>query len=331
MAVTVAAMHKNEKNTLSGSNALASAFQTALAGSVTCSGIGLHSGKQVTLTLKPAESDTGIRFVRLDVPEAVSAVSASYLNVCDTMLGTTIRNEHGTTVSTIEHLMAALWGLGVDNATVMLDGPEVPIMDGSSEPFVFLIECAGIQTLSAYRDRIEVLKKVSVTEGESTASIRPFDGFALNIAIDYPGTIIPRQQAFYDFSTQSFRHALCRARTFGFASEVELLRAKGLAKGGSLDNAIVVGETNVLNEEGLRFRDEFIRHKALDCVGDYALSGARLSGSVSTARPGHGINNKLLRALFADRNAWRLVSCAQSLPVHPAALQKAAQSGLIAG
>ena len=278
-------------------NAFTSSFQTTLAGSVTCSGVGLHTGKAVHLTLSPAESDTGIQFIRLDVAEEVSVIPAYYLNVADTTLGTTLKNEYGTTVSTVEHLMAAIWGLGVDNVTVTLDGPEVPIMDGSSEPFVFLIECAGVKTLPAHRDTIEVLKRVTVKEGESSASIRPFDGFALNIAIEYPGTAIPRQQAFYDFSAQSFKHALCRARTFGFASDVEKLRQMGLARGGSLENAIVVGDASVLNEEGLRSPDEFVRHKALDCVGDYFLSGARIRGAVSTVRPGHGINNKLMRAL----------------------------------
>jgi UDP-3-O-[3-hydroxymyristoyl] N-acetylglucosamine deacetylase len=307
-------------------NAFSSAHQTTLAGSVTCSGIGLHTGKAVHLTLHPADSDTGIQFVRLDVAEDVSTVPAYYLNVADTRLGTTIRNESGTTVSTIEHLMAALWGMGVDNAVVTLDGPEVPIMDGSSEPFVFLIECAGVKAISAHRDTIEILKRVTVKEGESSASIRPFDGFALNIAIEYPNTAIPAQQAFYDFSAQSFKHALCRARTFGFASEVEKMRSMGLARGGSLDNAIVVGDTAVLNEEGLRYGDEFVRHKALDCVGDYFLSGARIRGAVSTTRPGHGINNKLLRTLFADRSAWRLVSPAHAVPVPLRAMRKVESS-----
>ncbi len=292
-------------------SAFHSSHQTTLAGSVTCSGIGLHSGKTVQLTLHPADADTGIQFVRLDVAEDKSVVRAYYLNVSDTMLGTTITNEYGVSVSTVEHLMAALWGAGIDNAIATLDGAEVPIMDGSSEPFVFLIECAGVKTLSAHRDTLEVLKKVSVQEGESIATIRPFDGFALNIAIEYPGTAIPRQQAQYDFSTQSFKHALSRARTFGFAADVEKLQARGLARGGSLDNAIVIGDKQVLNEGGLRFGDEFVRHKALDCVGDYFLSSLRIRGAVSTTRPGHGINNKLLRALFADRSAWRLVSNAQ--------------------
>lgn len=307
-------------------NAFTSAFQTTLAGSVTCSGVGLHTGKPVHLTLRPADCDTGIQFVRLDVAKEISVIPASYLNVADTRLGTTLKNEYGTTISTVEHLMAALWGLGVDNAVITLDGPEVPIMDGSSEPFVFLIECAGVKTLSASRDTIEVLKKITVQEGESTASIRPFDGFALNIDIEYPNTAIPAQHAFYDFSTQSFKHALCRARTFGFASDVEKLRAMGLARGGSLENAIVVGDKAVLNEEGLRFGDEFVRHKALDCVGDYFLSGLRVRGAVTTVRPGHGINNKLLRALFADRSAWRVISPAR--PARPVVAAVAAAATL---
>jgi len=298
-------------------SAFYSAHQTTLAGTVTCSGIGLHTGKPVKLTLHPADADTGIQFVRLDVIEEHSVIPAYYLNVCDTRLGTTIANSHGVTVSTIEHLMAALWGSGIDNAIVTLDGPEVPIMDGSSEPFVFLIECAGIKTLSSHRDTLEVLKKVSVKQGDSTASIRPFDGFALNITIEYPGTAIPRQRALYDFSTQSFKHALCRARTFGFAADVEKLQAQGLARGGSLDNAIVIGDDAVLNEEGLRYGDEFVRHKALDCVGDYFLSGLRIRGAVTTTRPGHSINHKLLTALFSDRSAWRLVTRTHVAPEFP--------------
>jgi UDP-3-O-[3-hydroxymyristoyl] N-acetylglucosamine deacetylase len=312
------------------SSAFHSAHQTTLAGTVTCSGIGLHSGKNVRLTLSPAEADTGIQFVRLDVAHEESVVAAYYLNVTDTRLGTTLTNEYGVSVSTVEHLMAALWGMGIDNAVIALDGPEVPIMDGSSEPFVFLIECAGVKTLSAYRDTLEVLKKVVVKEGQSTAAIRPFDGFALNIAIEYPNTLIPAQHALYDFSQQSFKHALCRARTFGFAADVEKMQAHGLALGGSLDNAIVVGDSEILNEGGLRYGDEFVRHKALDCVGDYFLASVRIRGVVSTTRPGHGINNTLMRALLADRSAWRLVSAAQvpQLPVHMAA--KAPAHGFLA-
>lgn len=291
-----------------------STYQTTIAGSVTCSGVGVHTGQTVHLTLHPAEADTGIQFVRLDVPEDTSVVRAFYLDVTDTMLGTTLTNEYGVSVSTVEHLMAALWGMGVDNAIVTLTGAEVPIMDGSSEPFVFLIECAGIKPLSSPRDTLEVLKKVTVQDGASSASIRPFDGFALDISIEFPHAAIPRQRAVYDFNRQSFRHALCRARTFGFAKDVEMLRARGLARGGSLDNAIVIDDDGVMNEDGLRYNDEFIRHKALDCVGDFFLTGVRMRGIVTTSRPGHGINNKLLRTLLADRSAWRLVTRAYVQP-----------------
>ena len=292
------------------SNHFHSPHQTTLAGVVSCSGVGLHTGKEVRMTLHPAEADTGIRFIRLDVEEEKSFVQAYYLDVSETMLGTTLTNEHGVSVSTVEHLLAALWGMGVDNVNIVIDGPEVPIMDGSSEPFVFLIECAGTRQLAAFRDTVEVLKKVSVQEGTSVASIRPFDGFALDIEIDYAHQVIKRQRTSYDFREQGFKNLLSRARTFGFANDVAKLQSMGLARGGSLKNAIVVGEEAVLNDEGLRFSDEFIRHKALDCVGDFFLAGARLRGAVSVYKPGHSINNKLLRALFVDRSAWRMVSAA---------------------
>ena len=273
----------------------------------------------------PADAGTGIQFIRLDVEEEKSVVIASHLNVTGTMLGTTLTNEHKISVSTVEHLMAALWGMGIDNIIISLDGPEVPIMDGSSEPFVFLLECAGLTRLEARRDIIEVLAPVSVKDGNSTATISPFDGFTLDIEIDYPGTLIPRQEAIYDFSTQSFKSALSRARTFGFAADVAKLQAQGLARGGSLDNAIVISDTQVLNEGGLRYSDEFVRHKALDCVGDYYLVGFKLRGAVKTSRPGHSINNKLMRALLADKDAWRLTSTASIrknklfLPAHQVA------------
>lgn len=285
-----------------------SSYQTTIAGKISCSGIGLHSGQSVQMKLYPAEAGTGIQFVRLDVEEEKSVVAANYLNVTGTMLGTTISNEYGVSVSTIEHLMAALWGMEIDNVIIAIDGAEVPIMDGSSEPFVFLLECAGVKKLGKHRDIIEVTETITVKDGGSTASISPLDGFSLDISIDYPNTVIPRQQAFYDFSRQSFKNALCRARTFGFATDVEKLQAQGLARGGSLDNAIVISDKAILNEGGLRYNDEFVRHKALDCVGDFFLSGLRIRGAVSTNRPGHSINNKLLLALFANRDAWRLAS-----------------------
>lgn len=289
-------------------NPFHSAHQHTLRHTVTCEGIGLHSGGVVRLALMPAEPDTGIVFKRTDVSAPVSYIPALYNHVTDTMLGTTLTNEHGVAVSTVEHLMAALWGAGVDNAYIELSAPEVPIMDGSSEPFLALIAQTGLAQQSSLRSFVRVLKPVTVKEGNSSATLLPAVSFTLDIDIDFAHHSIARQSASYDFGEVSFDAWLGRARTFGFAHEVEKMRSLGLARGGSLDNAIVVGEQGILNEGGLRYSDEFVRHKALDCVGDYFLAGARLIGGVKTSRPGHGINNKLLRALFADRRNWRYES-----------------------
>ena len=282
-----------------------SLYQTTLARPIHCEGIGLHSGSIVTLRLYPAPADTGILFKRTDVNEAVSLVPAHYNLVTDTMLGTTITNQHGVSVATVEHLMAALWGLGVDNAIIEIDAPEIPIMDGSSEPFVEHIEQAGVVRQSAPRVIIEVLEKITVAQGASVLTIEPAKDFSMDISIDFPNAVIAHQAGHYDFSKTSFKKALCRARTFGFEKDVSKMRAAGLALGGSLDNAVVVGENGVLNKEGLRYQDEFVRHKALDLAGDLFLGG-RLRGRVSGSRPGHGINNLLLRTLFADASAWRI-------------------------
>jgi UDP-3-O-[3-hydroxymyristoyl] N-acetylglucosamine deacetylase len=291
--------------------------QTSLANKVSCVGVGLHSGKHVTLSLLPAASETGIVFRRLDVAQKNALVPARYDAVCETRLGTTIKNKHGVTVATIEHLMAALWGAGVDNAIIEINGPEVPIMDGSSEPFTFMIECAGVKTLAARRQVLRVLKTVEVREGSSIARIAPNvegeEGTVLDLEIEYDSTVITRQFARYDFREMNFKQSISRARTFGFEHEVVALRKQGLALGGSLDNAIVVGKDAVLNKEGLRFRDEFIRHKALDCLGDLFLAGLRIDGALSFVRPGHAINNALLRALMADPTAYT-IEAAGALP-----------------
>lgn len=285
---------------------LQSPFQTTLQYPVTCTGVALHSGANVAMTLHPAPADHGIVFVRSDVSPDMARVPARYDTVCDTQLGTTISNAQGTKVMTIEHLMAALWGCGVDNLLVELDGPEVPVMDGSSEPFVFLIECAGVETLDVSRKRLEILRTVAVEEDGATAIIRPDDALSLDITIQFAHEKIQTQHAVYDFSHTQFKQALCRARTFGFAKDVEALRQMGLARGGSLQNAIVLDETDILNADGLRYEDEFVRHKALDCVGDYFLAG-HLCGAVTTVRPGHRINNVLMRAIMADSANYRLV------------------------
>lgn len=278
--------------------------QYTLNHAVTCEGVGLHSGAKVTMVLHPADENAGIAFLRNDVVEGRGLIPARFDLVSDTRLGTSLVNEYGTAISTIEHLMAALWGAGVDNALIELDGPEIPIMDGSSEPFLFLIEGVGVREQSAPRRAIRVLKPVSVSNGDSVVTLVPHDGFAIDITIDFAHKAIAKQQASYDFSQMTFGHMLSRARTFGFAHEVEQLRKLGLARGGSLDNAIVIGEEGVLNREGLRYSDEFVRHKALDCIGDLFLAGGLLLARVETTRPGHGINNQALRALMADESAW---------------------------
>ncbi len=277
-------------------------------------GIGLHSGTRVTLTLAPAKADAGIVFKRMDIEGPAAFIPARYDLVSDTRLGTTLTNAHGVSISTVEHLMAALAGCGVDNALVEVDGPEVPIMDGSSAPFVAAIEQTGLRVLEAHRRVVRVLKPVEVREGASIAALLPNDvdeaGFGLDITIDFNHPLLARHQRYYDFSRLDFGRELGAARTFGFEHEVAHLRAQGLARGGSLENAIVVGKDAVLNPEGLRFADEFIRHKALDCLGDFSLAGYGMEAQVVTYRPGHGINNKLLRALFADPSSYRLVSTA---------------------
>lgn len=288
-------------------------FQHTVAAEVSCVGVALHTGDMVNMTIRPAAVNTGIVFVRKDV-EANNVVPARYDAVVETTLGTTICNKHGVTVSTIEHVMAALWGAGIDNARVELDGAEVPIMDGSSEPFVFLLDCAGRVQQRATRRTIEILQEVSVEEGASRATIRPADGFTIDIEIAFNHPLIASQKATYDFSDTSFKQSLARARTFGFARDVEKMRSMGLALGGSLHNAVVLGEQEIMNEGGLRYADEFVRHKALDCVGDYFLAHGRLQGHVSTFKPGHGINNKLLRAVFSNPANYRIVG-EDELPV----------------
>lgn len=281
-------------------------FQHTVAAEVSCVGVALHTGDMVNMMIRPGPVNSGIVFVRKDV-EHHNIVPARYDAVVETTLGTTISNEHGVNVSTIEHVMAALWGAGIDNARIELDGAEIPIMDGSSEPFVFLLDCAGRVQQRATRRVIEILREVSVEEGASRATIAPHDGFSLSVEIAFNHPLIATQKATYDFSDTSFKQALARARTFGFARDVEKMRSMGLALGGSLHNAVVLGEEDILNEGGLRYADEFVRHKALDCVGDYFLAMGQLRGAISTVRPGHGINNKLIRAIFANAENYRIV------------------------
>jgi UDP-3-O-[3-hydroxymyristoyl] N-acetylglucosamine deacetylase len=286
-------------------------YQKTIANKVSCVGVGLHSGIKTTITLKPAPEDTGVAFIRTDVKDKDNQVVASYKNVSNTMLGTTLCNKDGVRVSTVEHLMAALWGCGIDNCIIEIDGPEVPIMDGSSEPFVFLADCAGIKQQNKGRKVIEVLKEIRVSESDKSdsgyISISPAEGFSVGLEIDFGNNIISNQKAIFDSRDVTFKGELCRARTFCFEQEVDVMRKNGLARGGSLDNAIVVNGGGVINKDGLRYSNEFVRHKVLDCIGDIYLAGAYLKGHLSGFKSGHSLNNRLLHEFFADENAWRIV------------------------
>jgi UDP-3-O-[3-hydroxymyristoyl] N-acetylglucosamine deacetylase len=288
---------------------LFAATQRTLKSAIHMEGIGLHSGKLVTMRLLPAPAGTGIIFQRTDMNGA--EIPASYALVSETMLGTVIQNADGAKVQTIEHLMSALWGLGVDNVIVQIDAPEVPIVDGSALPFIEAIAQTGVTVQREFREYIEVVKPVRLTEGESEATLLPNGkneaGFVLDVVVEYPHPAIARQSLRVDFLREGFASALGYARTFGFEADIQHLRKLGMTLGGSLDNAIVLGKDGILNSEPLRAADEFVRHKMLDCVGDFFLAHGRILGQVVAKRPGHRVNNLLLRALFADPTAFRMV------------------------
>jgi UDP-3-O-[3-hydroxymyristoyl] N-acetylglucosamine deacetylase len=257
------------------------------------------------VTLKPAGVDHGIVFVRLDAPEFGRRIAALVDKVTTTELGTTLANSAGVSVATVEHLMAALFGMGIDNAIVEIDGPEVPILDGSSEPFIEMIEMTGTRALGAPRRMLEIIKPVEVRVGNKLARLEPFDGFELDVTVEFSTRAIGRQRVVFDCTPQSFANDLGAARTFGFLHQVEAMQAKGLALGGSLENAVVIDGDAIVNQEGLRFADEFVRHKALDAVGDLALAGAPIKGRYVAERAGHEMNVALVRTLLADASAWR--------------------------
>ena len=279
-------------------------MQRTLKSAIHCKGVALHSGDRITMTMHPAEPDTGIVFRRTDVAGKGAEIPARWDRVVDTRLCSVIGNDEGVTVGTVEHLMAALAGCGIDNVIIELSGGEVPIMDGSSEPFVFLVECAGVVEQNKPRRIIRILKPVAVEDGACRAELRPSDRFSVDMQIDFESAAINQQRILLRVVNGAFCKELARARTFGFLHEVEAMQSAGLAKGGSLENAIVVSGDKILNEDGLRFDDEFVRHKALDAVGDMYLTGHQIVGSFVGHRSGHALNNKLLQALFADPEAW---------------------------
>jgi UDP-3-O-[3-hydroxymyristoyl] N-acetylglucosamine deacetylase len=281
----------------------AAAVQKTLKAPIHCTGIGLHTGVKAAMRLLPAAEGTGIVFRRIDGSVAIE-IAANWSNAVESALCTTLRDLRGNSIMTIEHLMAALSGCGIDNAIIELDGPEVPIMDGSAAPFVFLIECAGTAAQTAPRQAIKVLKPIWVGDDHKSASLEPDHVFAVDFEIDFDNPMIAQQSVSVVLEPMVFKSEVSRARTFGFLHEVDQLRAAGLARGGSLDNAIVVSSAGILNEGGLRYVDEFVRHKALDAIGDLYLAGGPLLARFQGVRSSHALNRRLLEALFTDRDAW---------------------------
>lgn len=282
--------------------------QRTLKNVIRATGVGLHTGEKVYLTLRPASSDTGIVFRRIDLADPVD-IRACPENVSDTRLSTTLES-NGVRVSTVEHLMSAFAGLGIDNAYVDLTAAEVPIMDGSAGPFVFLIQSAGISEQTAPKRFIRIKQEIRVEEGDKWACFEPFEGFKVSFAIEFnhPTFQNSTQHASVDFSTTSFVKEISRARTFGFMGDLEALRQAGLARGGGLDNAIVLDDYRILNDDGLRYEDEFVKHKVLDAIGDLYLLGHPLIGSFSAHKSGHSLNNRLLRKLVTNQEAWELIT-----------------------
>ncbi len=283
-------------------------LQQTLKSEIGCSGTGLHTGNTVSILLKPAPVDTGVVFRRTDGAGDNAVIKALIDNVVEATLCTTLGNDKGIKVATVEHLLAALSGCRIDNVYVDVDGPEMPIMDGSSAPFVFLIECAGLVAQDKPRRLIEVLKRVEVVEDGREVSLSPGDGFSVGFEIDFDTHAIGKQNKSVHLVNGTFKGEISRARTFGFAEEVDQLRKMGLARGGSLDNAVVVSGDTILNDEGLRYDDEFVRHKILDSVGDLYLAGAQIEGHFQGFRSGHAMNHAIVRALFADPSAWRFIN-----------------------
>lgn len=284
---------------------------------IRATGVGLHTGNKVYLTLRPASPDTGIVFRRVDLDQPVD-IHAKAENVCDTKLSTTI-GENGAKVSTVEHLLSAMAGLGVDNAYVDVSADEVPIMDGSSGPFVFLLQSAGIVEQDVAKRFIRIKKSILVEEEDKWAKFEPFEGFKVGFTINFNHPVFngSPQQAEIDFSSTSFVKEVSRARTFGFMSDFEKLRENNLALGASLDNAIGVDDFRVLNEDGLRYQDEFVKHKILDAIGDLYLLGHSLIGAYSGYRSGHALNNTLLKTLIANQDAWEEVTFEDEASVSP--------------
>ena len=299
--------------------------QRTLKNIIRATGVGLHNGTKVYMTLRPAAPNTGVVFCRVDLPQPAEIKAAAHL-VGDTRLSSSLE-QGAVRVSTVEHLMSALAGLGIDNLYVDLSAGEVPIMDGSAGPFVFLLQSAGIEDQAVAKTFIRILKTVTVTDGDKSARFEPHDGFKISFSIDFDHPVFEKsaKSVCVDFATTSYVKEVSRARTFGFMQEVEWLRAQGLARGGSLDNAIVLDEYRILNSDGLRYNDEFVRHKVLDAIGDLFLLGHPVIGAFSGHKSGHALNNALLRRLLETKDAWEFVTFdrAEDAPAYVASTQPA--------
>ncbi|MDP2098232.1 MAG: UDP-3-O-acyl-N-acetylglucosamine deacetylase [Methylobacter sp.] len=282
--------------------------QRTLKNTIRATGVGLHTGDKIYLTLRPAEADTGIRFRRVDLDEPVT-IEATPENVGETVLSTTLV-AGDVKISTIEHLLSAFAGLGIDNAIIDVSAAEVPIMDGSAGPFVFLLQSAGVEEQDSPKQYIRIKRSIRVEEDDKWASFDPFEGFKVTFTIDFEHPVFEDhvKTATMDFSSTTFVKEVSRARTFGFMKDIEMLKENNLALGGSLDNAIVVDDNKIINEDGLRYADEFVKHKILDAIGDLYLLGHSLIGEFTGYKSGHGLNNKLLRALLNDKDAWEMVT-----------------------
>ena len=284
-------------------------YQRTIKQSVQETGIGLHKGEKVTMTLRPAPANTGIVFRRVDLHPHVD-IPARANAVGDTMLCTCLSNDDGVSIHTVEHLASALAGLGIDNIIVEVDSHELPIMDGSASPFIFLLQSAGIEELNAPKRFIRVNRTIRVEDGDKWAELRPFNGFKVDFKIDFDHPVISqtRQHMVMDFDSSSYVNEVSRARTFGFMRDLEYMNAHNLALGGSMENAVALDEFRVLNPEGLRYDDEFLKHKVLDAVGDLYLCGHSIIGELKAYKTGHGLNNKLLNAMLADQQSWEYVT-----------------------
>ena len=281
-------------------------YQQTLSEPLLIQGIGLHSGIEVSMKLIPAESNTGIKFYRTDLKKN-NEIDALWSNVSNTQLSTTISNIYGAKVSTIEHLMSALSGLHIDNLKIEINGPEVPIMDGSSKDFVDLIESIPLKNLNQKRKIILIKKNIKVKNDNGKVELKPNNQFSIDFEIDFPSKIISKQSCQLQLVNGNYKTDIASARTFGFEKDVDKLRSNGLALGGSLENAVVVGENRILNEEGLRFKDEFVRHKILDSIGDLYLAGAPIQGYFLGSKSGHHLNNLLLKSLFSDESNYEFI------------------------